>query len=476
MKKSKTVILYKLGRLQEDFEYLFPEFKIYKYLVDDSRKYHNGIECINFKNLKMPKYLIVICDKKSDELTKKITNANLIEDEDYMYLEDFGKILDEKLTLREKRFNHIYLKKYNIDFYEHDISNSEMFKKMIYTDSTYNISCDNPFKYAQVDVKGLVFPCCPGFAINHLGSLFHKSPKEIWNSKRARLFRLSIINKTYAFCDLNYCKLPESDTNKEKSRINDLVTYEIPFQTVIGFDKTCNLNCKSCRNCNINHNKDKVYSHIYKKFVKKLCRAGWLNKTNRLFLATQGEVFFSKAYQNIIESNKIKGLNSIVLHTNGVLLTPKRLDKCLNHFKKNKVSNISFNISLDSITDKVYENLRPGGNMKILKRNLEYLSKLKQNGKISFVNIIVVLQKANYKELPQIAKYVIDLGFDQLDIQKIMNFGSFTNAEYKEASMYDEFENPKPELVEVLNDPIFKTNKIKFVGNVDLFKNEDYIK
>ena len=39
MKKYRRVYLYKLGRYQQDFEYLFPKIKIKKYIVDDKTSF-----------------------------------------------------------------------------------------------------------------------------------------------------------------------------------------------------------------------------------------------------------------------------------------------------------------------------------------------------------------------------------------------------------------------------------------------------
>ena len=82
-------------------------------------------------------------------------------------------------------------------------------------------------------------------------------------------------------------------------------------------------------------------------------------------MSSQGEVFFSNAYKKILFSNELKKRNSITIHTNGILLTQENIDKLCRQYK-----DISFYISLDSITDETYENIRFGGKMKILKRKI----------------------------------------------------------------------------------------------------------
>lgn len=45
------VILYKLERFQQDFEYIFPNIKIKKYITDNNIKTYNNKERINIKKI-----------------------------------------------------------------------------------------------------------------------------------------------------------------------------------------------------------------------------------------------------------------------------------------------------------------------------------------------------------------------------------------------------------------------------------------
>lgn len=473
MKQLKSAILYKLGRHQLDFEYLFPNVKIVNYVVEDKTKAYNGLACLQLKNLnpKEIKHMVVICDRKNNELTKRFNNLGFTEGKNFIYFEDCGELLNEPQSRKEIKTIEQYQKKHQIDLADHDISNSEMLKKMIYTDSTHSLNCIEPFRTAIIDSEGFVWNCCPGSAEQHIGNIIHKKPEEVWNSTRAKLFRLSIINKTYAFCNLNLCRLCDTDLGKD--RLEHLRVSKCPEYTVIAFDKTCNLKCKSCRKCSINFNKDQVREKLCNDMSKKLFSAGWFNNSKQLVMSTQGEVFFSKIYQDILFSNKLYGVKALIIHTNGTLLSPEKLDQLCEQTTNNNTECLTINISVDSIDEETYQDLRPGGNMKILKRNLEYISKARQEWKVDFVSIVVVLQKANYKELPAIAKYMIDLKFDQLDVQTITNWGTYTDEEFEDVCMYDKNGKPKPELVEVLKDPIFNSKDIDFVGNV--FRTETYM-
>ena len=72
---------------------------------------YNNRECIYIKDLSSKiKNLIVVCDKKNDKIKKIFDSLNLKEFKNYMFLEDFAKILDEKLSLKAKIINYVYKK------------------------------------------------------------------------------------------------------------------------------------------------------------------------------------------------------------------------------------------------------------------------------------------------------------------------------------------------------------------------------
>ena len=461
MKYYKKVILYKLGRFQEDFEYMFPNIKVEKYITDRKINEYNNKECIYIKNLtRKLNNIIVICDRKDSLAIKQFDKLNFREFKDYIYLEDFGKILDDKMSLRARVLDSLYKRRKKEEYNLYSLSNSEMFKKMIYTDSQEDVRCSKPFDYVQIQKYGFVFPCCEGWATQHIGNILYSNPKKVWNSTRARLFRLSIINKTYAFCSFDNCPLLQKK-KKVDSRFNDLVVSNDPKTVCIAFDESCNLKCKSCRTCFLNNNNKKLYSYIHNDLVKKLKSSKWLNSADELIMASNGEVFFSKSYKEILFSEKINKRNSIIIHTNGTLLSKNTLDKLCK-----KYSDIEFFISLDACTKKTYESLRLGGNFGILMRNLENLSIARKEGRVKSVSILFVLQKDNYTELVDTAKLAIKLGFDKFDVTKINNWGTYSSTQFNDISMYDEFGRPKSELVKVLENPIFKSNKIEFKGSV----------
>ncbi len=69
------------------------------------------------------------------------------------------------------------------------------------------------------------------------------------------------------------------------------------------------------------------------------------------------------------------------------------------------------------------------------------------------VNMIV--QKANYKEIPEFIKWGKEMGFDVVYLSHIWNWGTFSDEEFENnVSMFDRTGKMKKELAAVLEDPI----------------------
>ncbi len=472
--KNKEIIIYSVGRLQKDFEYIFDNLKVVGYIGDD--KYLNEYQGKNYYTIKnipkdyLNKRIVVICLRKEDKnikiIRKKFKNLGLIENKNYYWFEDLGNLLNDRL---EDTYIKIYKflcrlfhkwEGYNTKY----MKNSELLTKIIYTDSINGPKCEKPFMYMHVQPEGYAHSCCPGWAYNKAGNLVLKSTDKIWHSNTLKLFRLSIINRTYAFCDRVTCPYMRQNLNGNTERLDDLKPSDIPNEVYISIDKSCNLKCKSCR-------KDFYHPKIFHKIrlnilSKKLKESDWTLKSKRLVLAGQGEIFFSNIYKDMIYNSKIKERSNIELLTNGTLMNKENLDKLCDIY-----NDISLYITLDAVTEKTYKKLRVGGNFNNLMKNLEYLSTLKKQRKIKHVDINFVVQKDNYKEMVGAAVLVKKLGFDKVNFSQITNWGTYTDEEFKEVSMIKENGVPKRELKEVLKNPIFKesifedSNVSKFIEN-----------
>lgn len=464
----KRIIIYGTGRFSEDFVYLFPKVNICGYIVTNQKqKEYKGYKCYYEndvdKNL-LKRKLLVICERKSKKIDQFLLKHNLYFKKDYYYLEDLGYLLDDKKDEFSSKFYKWYhLKIKHWKEYPDYVPNSVYFKEMIYKDSIDNIKCQFPFGYVQIQPKGFVYPCCSGWVKKEIGNITFKKPKEVWNSNLAKLHRLSIINKTYIFCDVNSCPYMKKEIIPTNTRFTDLETAISPTSVCIAIDESCNLKCRSCRKKFHNVKKGK-HLKVLNRLSKRIVQSNWANDADELIMSSQGEVFFSTTYRKLLFESKITNRDSIVIHTNGTLLTKKNLDRLCSIYK-----DIEIMISVDATTEETYKKIRCGGNFKQLMKNLENLSLARKEGRVKVVNLLFVVQKDNYQEMPDFVRLVKRLGFDCVDFSKIGNWGTFTDEEFKNISMFDENDNPKKELTEVLKDPILSDKIVKADSNVFKF-------
>ena len=136
--------------------------------------------------------------------------------------------------------------------------------------------------------------------------------------------------------------------------------------------------------------------------------------------------------------------------TNGTLFTPQEWEKM-----EGKYDSLRFSVSIDAATKGTYEKVRCGGNFDRLMKNMEFLSELRKEGKVDEVIVNMIVQKANYKEIPDFIRWAKKLGFDGVYLSHIWNWGTFTEDEFENnVSMFDKNGNMKPELARILEDPV----------------------
>ena len=113
--------------------------------------------------------------------------------------------------------------------------------------------CTTPFRYTDVfDDKQ--FLCCPGWLDVDISQ--GKSIRENFNSDKAQDIRESILDGSYKYCDENQCphlsaltqdKLDKRFVSKNDNTIKDFNLISEIESVGFSFDRSCNLQCPSCR-------------------------------------------------------------------------------------------------------------------------------------------------------------------------------------------------------------------------------------
>lgn len=393
--------------------------------------------------IQLKDYYIVIAIAKSAEVRNVLENNHLKEYEDFC---SFHTILGRP---------------------------SEMLRKTIFDDKYYELECHTMLNHLEILNSGASRCCCTTFVAQDLDNILSKQSSDVWRSNLHKIMCLSIENRTYSFCDKNMCPLFVDKSSRKKAEKKSIDwdyknMSDTPEVLALGYDPSCNLACTTCRKSTyfVQGNDKKTVDAI-----TSLIKAEYLEKCKFLILAGDGEVFASPAYKAIYEDPKCNP-EYIRLLTNGILFTPRNWAA----FKANKTSKIMMTVSIDAATAESYEQIRCNGNFEVLKKNMEFASKLRKKGELSYLRFNFVVQKKNYLEMASFVKWGEKLGVDEIFFTKILNWGTYSKEEFAEISMMQEDEvTPKPELIEVLNDPIIKNSTIVDLGTIQYMHKLDEV-
>lgn len=308
--------------------------------------------------------------------------------------------------------------------------------------------CSTPFVEIQTNLDGRLYGCCPGWPEFGFGNIKTESPDAVWKSVYAKVFRLSIINRTFVFCKKTNCPLLKSQDviseDQTKRYAHDLL--DIPRQIYPALDNTCNLYCSSCRNeIKAVDGEDLLEGEYY---VDRLISSGWFREDTRLQLSAAGEVFAGRINPRLLFGLPVKC--DVWIVSNGMLFTEQKFELLSHKFNK-----ITVNISVDAASPSTYEKVRRGGRWDKLLENLRYLGERRVDGRISTFYVNFTVQRDNYNDLPDFVRLAKEIHADAAIIKPIYNWGTWTDAEYRDIAMFNAVNGTiSDELREVLLDPI----------------------
>jgi len=365
-------------------------------------------------------------------------------------IRDFLKLIYCKvigcLTLNAvKNFRYDKFKKHKKRIIRHlksRLKPSKLFLYVLYAPVNPDIQCSLIEKHLVVDRDANVFGC---FGSVYFGNLLVDGElDDIYHSVFARIIKLSSLNGSYCLCNLGEgCSCI---TLSEKKTLNKFVSPKVPESMINSIDQSCNLCCKSCRNkfyvmSDTTHKKINLISN-------KLISSNYLNQTNTLIIAGMGEVLYSPYYRQLLESGLQR--ESIRIVSNGTLFNQDNWN-----WLKDKYKIIDVEVSVDAATAETYQKLR-GANFNKLLENLKMLGKLHREGKIRKYIFNFVIQRDNFREMPDFVRLAKTLGVDSINFQHMNNFGNLKKKQFLEKRLIINNEYFDHELWKILQDPIFQ--------------------
>lgn len=344
-----------------------------------------------------------------------------------------------------------------------------------------NKFCWKPFGFLEISGRGLTnHLCCSSWLPFSLGSLETNSVEKIFNSKIAQDIRKSILEGTFSYCDHNLCPDIQSNrlpTKKEvtdehfksiidKKQIKDLK----PTFYNLCYDESCNLQCPSCRRHKINYTSGKEYAvreKVQKKVIEELFSYPHTRKCT-VSITGAGDPFGSKLYRELLfqlDGSQYPNV-SINLQTNGVMFTPKYWEKM--HKIHSNIDAVL--ISVDAGTEETYQITRKGGNWNLLNENLEFISELRQNGKINLLRLDFVIQAANYKEIDLMIKLGEKLKVDSVYLSRLADWDTWSKTAFNQQAIWKKTHPNHQSFLDILQKLDFNDYKTTVnIGNLSQF-------
>lgn len=296
--------------------------------------------------------------------------------------------------------------------------------------------CLTPFGYTEVFDKKQ-FLCCPGWLKEDIYET--ESIKDNFFSEKSNNIRKTILDGTYSYCDSNQCphlaalsrgkSVDGRLVPKTQENLNKYVKNHTLNMVNFCFDRSCNLQCPSCRNELINYlgkDRDEVDEKL------RQVNEEISTTIKKLYLSGSADPFYSKSFRQFLinfDPKKYPNIELIHLHTNGILWTSALWEKMKNIHPFVK----TVEISIDAATKNTYENkTRIGGDWNKLIKSLEFITNIKTIDSYIFS---FVTQDSNFREMLEFYNFINS--FKGLKGRKynifynhITNWGTFSEYEY----------------------------------------------
>jgi MoaA/NifB/PqqE/SkfB family radical SAM enzyme len=306
-----------------------------------------------------------------------------------------------------------------------------------------NKICLEPFRTIEISLQGEVGLCgCAGWMPVRVGNIFRQPIGEILGSPLAQDIRASIGRGSYEYCNAIKCGVIstngligiESVREEKKYAIDHPETWTMPNDIYLGGDMTCNLTCPSCRKTVFKVNSSQIQQQLkLGQILKNNLFSNSNNQTIFLHVSTSGEVFASPLlleFISSIEPEKFPNLK-LWIQSNG-LLAPKFWHKL--GAMADRVDNIT--VTVDAAQKNTYEKLRRGGKWKDLLDSLEWLRNKKNENGMS-LNLRMIVQRDNIDQMMEFYELGQKYSAKQIDYAKIINWGTYSESEFKEIDVFD---------------------------------------
>jgi MoaA/NifB/PqqE/SkfB family radical SAM enzyme len=198
------------------------------------------------------------------------------------------------------------------------------------------------------------------------------------------------------------------------------------------YDRSCNLSCPSCRTgIIVESGRREQIGRIQQKINDDA-----LSGAEFLSITGSGDPFGSPFFRKWLRSMRLADmpkLKRLHLHTNAILWTLEMWETIPSEIRQLVRST---EISIDAARAETYAINRRGGDFSVLLRNLEFISGLRRSGPLEELTIHMVVQRNNFREIPEFVDLGRRVGADRIYFSQLVNWGTFSEEEFAERAVH----------------------------------------
>lgn len=316
-------------------------------------------------------------------------------------------------------------------------------------------SCRKCFEYAYVFVGGDV-RMCPWNGIV-IGNLLKNTLEEIWTGEKAEEVRRAFMKGDLLGCSERYCPdcINHSTTLEIEPQELEKMYKEmpnLPSSISLAYDERCNHACPSCRHEFFKA--DDEYKSKLSKITKNI--EPYLSHVRNIATNGIGDLFVSTEIVDMLSRLEPQNPDfSIFIETNGVLFK-KNWSKIKNLAGKN----ITVSVTPNSFDRETYRYLAGKDDLEQFEESLAFITKLKHQGDIRRIRLIMVIQDSNFRQIPQFIQKGIDYDADDIVLRPIFKWFGMNEDEVLYKNVLNPCHPYYKEYMEIIQNPICKNPRV----------------
>ena len=229
-----------------------------------------------------------------------------------------------------------------------------------------------------------------------------------------------------------------------------------PALVELNYDNSCNLACPSCRSEVKMAKAEEIdqYAQATERAILPLLR----QTRGFVYISGGGEPFASKHYRDLLRRLNPRELPHlrIMLMTNALVIDRKMWGE----FAHLNPMFAPLCVSIDAANAETYEKVRRPGKWSRLMEAMDFLAELRATSAIRALRLNFVVQRENYRQIPDFIRLGESWGADSFWFQKMANYGSFSSAEFEAQDICNVRHPEHAEFLAVLGDPLLQEDKI----------------